>query len=190
MPVADKIRISIDDTSWIIQMFEENIWLAPSEPALCPFGLSRQECDTLEALARYNLGLEGGRQYYKYVDTMVKNGLPYFYSIIAYDHQVEGGVPIGPGRYNTPASNFAYAVPRSDAQTPEQFREDNVYVVPNPGKTVTLASIVAFMKEQGSAVYKLPERIEVVEAIPRNPVGKIVKKALRKDIAEKLAPKQ
>ena len=65
-----------------------------------------------------------------------------------------------------------------------------VYVVPNPGKTVTLEGIVAFMKEQGSAVYKLPERLEVVEAIPRNPVGKIVKKALRKDIAEKLAAKE
>jgi acyl-CoA synthetase (AMP-forming)/AMP-acid ligase II len=64
------------------------------------------------------------------------------------------------------------------------------YVVPNPGKTVTLASILEFMKEQGSAVYKLPERVEVVEAIPRNPVGKIVKKALRKDIAEKLAAKK
>ena len=63
-----------------------------------------------------------------------------------------------------------------------------VYVVPNPGKTVTLAGIVEFMKEQGSAVYKLPERVEIVEAIPRNPVGKIVKKALRKDIAEKLRP--
>jgi non-ribosomal peptide synthetase component E (peptide arylation enzyme) len=65
-----------------------------------------------------------------------------------------------------------------------------VYVVPNPGKTVNLESIVSFMKEQGSAVYKLPERIEVVEAIPRNPVGKILKKDLRKDIAEKLAARK
>ncbi len=64
-----------------------------------------------------------------------------------------------------------------------------VYVVPNPGRTVTLEGIVAFMKDQGSAVYKLPERLETVEAIPRNPVGKIIKKALRKDIAEKLAAK-
>ena len=64
------------------------------------------------------------------------------------------------------------------------------YVVPRPGKTVTLESLVAFMKEQGSAVYKLPERVEVVQAIPRNPVGKIIKKELRKDIAEKLAAKR
>ena len=61
------------------------------------------------------------------------------------------------------------------------------FIVPRPGRTVSLEGIAAFMKEQGCAVYKLPERIEVVEAIPRNPVGKIVKKALRKEIAEKLA---
>lgn len=122
----------LEDREEIILVFEENILRSPSEPALCPFGLSRQECDTLEALARYNLGFEGGRQYYKFVDTMVKNGLPYFYSIIAYDHQTKNGVPVGPGRYNTPASNFAYAVPRSESQAPEQFREDKVYVVPNP----------------------------------------------------------
>ncbi len=64
-----------------------------------------------------------------------------------------------------------------------------VYVVPGPGKTVTLEGIVAFMKELGSAVYKLPERIEIVEEIPRNPVGKIIKKELRRDIADKLAEK-
>jgi non-ribosomal peptide synthetase component E (peptide arylation enzyme) len=62
-----------------------------------------------------------------------------------------------------------------------------VYVVPNSGRTVTLESVVAFMKERGVAVYKFPERLEIVETIPRNPVGKILKKELRKDIAEKLS---
>ncbi len=61
------------------------------------------------------------------------------------------------------------------------------YVVPRPGKTVTLEKIVEFMREQGCAVYKLPERLEVLETIPRNPVGKILKKALREDIAGKIA---
>jgi non-ribosomal peptide synthetase component E (peptide arylation enzyme) len=63
------------------------------------------------------------------------------------------------------------------------------YVVPRPGKSLTLEGLVAFLKEQGSAVYKLPERLEVVEAIPRNPVGKIQKKDLRQDIAHKLSLK-
>ncbi len=61
-----------------------------------------------------------------------------------------------------------------------------VYVVPKPGQTVTLESLTAFMREQGVATYKLPERLEVVEVIPRNPVGKILKKELRRDIREKI----
>lgn len=61
-----------------------------------------------------------------------------------------------------------------------------VYVVPKPGQTVTLESITAYMREQGVATYKLPERLEVVEAIPRNPVGKILKKELRRDIRKKI----
>jgi non-ribosomal peptide synthetase component E (peptide arylation enzyme) len=36
------------------------------------------------------------------------------------------------------------------------------------------------------ATYKLPERLEVVDVIPRNPVGKILKKELRQDIRKRL----
>lgn len=61
-----------------------------------------------------------------------------------------------------------------------------VYVVPKPGQTVTLESITAYMREQGVATYKLPERLEVVNAIPRNPVGKILKKELRRNIRKKI----
>jgi len=61
-----------------------------------------------------------------------------------------------------------------------------IYVVPKPGETVTLEEVVAFMKEKGLAVYKIPERLEVIGAIPRNPVGKIMKKILRADIKEKM----
>jgi non-ribosomal peptide synthetase component E (peptide arylation enzyme) len=42
------------------------------------------------------------------------------------------------------------------------------------------------MTEKGIAAYKIPERVEIVEAIPRNPVGKILKKVLREDIKKKL----
>jgi acyl-CoA synthetase (AMP-forming)/AMP-acid ligase II len=62
-----------------------------------------------------------------------------------------------------------------------------VYVVPREGQAVTLADVSSFMKEKGLAVYKIPERVEVVDAIPRNPVGKILKSVLREDIKKKLA---
>lgn len=61
-----------------------------------------------------------------------------------------------------------------------------VYVVPREGQSIELAEIAAFMRDKGIASYKIPERLEVVSAIPRNPVGKILKKDLRADIRKKL----
>ena len=61
-----------------------------------------------------------------------------------------------------------------------------VYAVPKEGETLALEDLISFMREKGVAVYKLPERLEVVDAIPRNPVGKALKKDLRADIVQKL----
>ncbi|WP_366923756.1 acyl--CoA ligase [Metallumcola ferriviriculae] len=61
-----------------------------------------------------------------------------------------------------------------------------IYVVPRPGETFDLQELVDFMTEQGCAVYKLPERLEIVEEIPRNPVGKILKSILRSDLEKKI----
>ena len=61
-----------------------------------------------------------------------------------------------------------------------------VYIVPKPEQSVDLKDIKAFMEEKGIAVYKIPERVEIVTTIPRNPVGKIIKNTLREDIKKKL----
>ncbi|MTI85860.1 MAG: acyl--CoA ligase [Firmicutes bacterium] len=61
-----------------------------------------------------------------------------------------------------------------------------VYVVPKSNENITLDELTSFMKEKGMAVYKLPERLEIVETIPRNPVGKIMKSVLREDLKNKM----
>jgi len=62
-----------------------------------------------------------------------------------------------------------------------------VYVVPkDKNKTPSLLSLTDYMRDQKIAVYKLPERVEIIDAIPRNPVGKIIKVSLRDDITAKL----
>jgi non-ribosomal peptide synthetase component E (peptide arylation enzyme) len=61
-----------------------------------------------------------------------------------------------------------------------------VYAVPRGEEKIELDDLTSFMKEKGIAAYKLPERLEVVKEIPRNPVGKILKKVLREDIKKKL----
>ncbi len=57
-----------------------------------------------------------------------------------------------------------------------------VYAVPAPGQELALSDLTEYMREQGVAVYKFPERLEVVESLPRNPVGKLLKKDLREDL--------
>ncbi len=61
-----------------------------------------------------------------------------------------------------------------------------LYVVPKPGTTVTLEDIKKHMEESGVAVYKWPEVVVVVDEIPRNPVGKVLKSRLRKEIVERM----
>ncbi|MFI6581621.1 class I adenylate-forming enzyme family protein [Embleya sp. NPDC050493] len=61
-------------------------------------------------------------------------------------------------------------------------------VVVAPGeRTPTLAELTAFLRGRHIAVYKLPERLEAVEALPRNPVGKVRKAQLRARFAESAA---
>ncbi len=57
-----------------------------------------------------------------------------------------------------------------------------VFAVPKPGERLTLEGIVDFMKGAGVAAYKLPERLEVLDAMPRNPVGKTLKAQLRAEL--------
>jgi len=57
-------------------------------------------------------------------------------------------------------------------------------VVPKKGETVTLDEIVEFLKGKDIAVYKLPEKLMVVDALPRNPVGKILKRSLREELSK------
>jgi acyl-CoA synthetase (AMP-forming)/AMP-acid ligase II len=53
-----------------------------------------------------------------------------------------------------------------------------VFAVPQSDENLTLEDITSYMSDD-IAIYKRPERLEVVEEIPRNPVGKVVKTNLR-----------
>ncbi|MFB6172428.1 MAG: lycopene cyclase domain-containing protein [Haloarculaceae archaeon] len=53
-----------------------------------------------------------------------------------------------------------------------------VFAVPAEGESLELADVTEFMGDD-VAIYKRPEHLEVVEEIPRNPVGKVLKTDLR-----------
>jgi non-ribosomal peptide synthetase component E (peptide arylation enzyme) len=40
---------------------------------------------------------------------------------------------------------------------------------------VTVSSLQALFRSRGLAIFKWPERVRVVERLPRNPVGKVVR---------------
>lgn len=123
----------------LITAFEQILIHAPMDALPCPPGLTEETCDTLEALARQNLGMEGGRRYYKFVDDSAKNGLPYFYSVVAYDHDYSGSIPSGVGNFNSPSANFVFTTALSRAQKPGSYDKDRVYAVPNPVTAESMA---------------------------------------------------
>lgn len=54
-----------------------------------------------------------------------------------------------------------------------------LFVVPAAGFAPSLETLITHVRDQGVASYKLPERLELIDALPRNPVGKVTKTELR-----------
>jgi non-ribosomal peptide synthetase component E (peptide arylation enzyme) len=52
-------------------------------------------------------------------------------------------------------------------------------VVPKPGENVTLEELTGFLREHGLAVFKLPEQLRCVAALPRNATGKVQRRELK-----------
>jgi non-ribosomal peptide synthetase component E (peptide arylation enzyme) len=72
---------------------------------------------------------------------------------------------------------------------PEMGERLCAYIVARPGfPQPDVATIGAYLLKQGFAKFKLPERIEIIDAMPLTAIGKISKKTLREEIAAKLQP--
>jgi 2,3-dihydroxybenzoate-AMP ligase len=64
------------------------------------------------------------------------------------------------------------------------------FVVPHPGQSLSFEELIAFLRSQQIASFKLPERLELVDELPVSPVGKILKRQLRDAIGLKLQQEQ
>jgi 2,3-dihydroxybenzoate-AMP ligase len=60
-------------------------------------------------------------------------------------------------------------------------------VIAHEGESLAFDELVAFLRAQRIASYKLPERLEVMREFPVSPVGKIVKRQLREQVAARIA---
>ncbi|MBL1099387.1 AMP-binding protein [Streptomyces coffeae] len=76
---------------------------------------------------------------------------------------------------------------------PDPVRGEMVCAVveqPARARPLTLDGVTAHLRNAGLSVHKLPERLEVVDALPRNPtLGKVLKYRLRERFGDAPAPK-
>jgi 2,3-dihydroxybenzoate-AMP ligase len=60
------------------------------------------------------------------------------------------------------------------------------FIIPKPGRTLTLSELTEFLTERGLAKFKLPERLELTDDLPLSKFGKVAKNVLTKQVAEKI----
>ena len=81
--------------------------------------------------------------------------------------------------YRHPAVALAAVVAYPDERLGERAC---AVVVPKPGQPFDLPMLVAYLKEQKVALQYIPERLEVRDAMPTTPSGKIQKFKLREQM--------
>jgi acyl-CoA synthetase (AMP-forming)/AMP-acid ligase II len=102
----------------------------------------------------------------------------------AKDLIIRGGMNIAPAELETMIASQPAVAEVAVVGYPDDVLGEKVcaVIVAKPGATITLADVVTHLQDQQIATYKLPERIELVDALPRNPVGKILKRELRETL--------
>ena len=93
---------------------------------------------------------------------------------------IRGGMKISPEELDSLLAGFDRVLEAAVVGYPDPVMEERigVVVVPKPGQTITLEDVVNYMKSAKVAVFKLPERIAVVNELPRNPLGKVLRNEL------------
>ncbi|PSR23737.1 MAG: hypothetical protein C7B45_01595 [Sulfobacillus acidophilus] len=64
------------------------------------------------------------------------------------------------------------------------------FVVLNAGQNLTFEEMIGFLKDHRIAIWELPERLEIVDALPKSSMGKVKKAELTDYITKKLAQEQ
>ena len=82
--------------------------------------------------------------------------------------------------YSHPAVADVAAIGLPDPKTGERAC---AVVAVREGQSLSFADMVAYLKDQGLRVQAIPEQLEVVDQVPRNPAGKILKHTLRERFA-------
>ena len=99
----------------------------------------------------------------------------------AKDIIIRGGMNISAAELEALVSNMPQVAECAAVGYPDRDLGERVglFVVTTAPPAPDLESVISHLRDVGVASYKLPERIETIDALPRNPVGKVVKTELR-----------
>ena len=115
---------------------------------------------------------DGDPRYYRYVDR-------------SKDLVIRGGMNISPAELEQLLATHPAVAEAAVVGYPDEVMDERIcaVLVPRPEAdadvVLSLNAVRDFLAGEGVADYKLPERVELVPALPRNPVGKILKRDLR-----------
>jgi non-ribosomal peptide synthetase component E (peptide arylation enzyme) len=90
---------------------------------------------------------------------------------------VRGGMKISPDELDAVLAEHPDVAEAAAVGYPDDVLGERIcaVVVPKPGRTLTVEALQAHFQSRGLAIFKWPERVRIVERLPRNPVGKVVR---------------
>ncbi len=99
----------------------------------------------------------------------------------AKDLVIRGGMNIAPAELEGLIGDHPAVVDVAVVGDPDERLGETVAAVVTlaPDTSLSLDELNAFLREKKIASYKLPERLEIRDELPRNPVGKVLKRDLR-----------
>jgi acyl-CoA synthetase (AMP-forming)/AMP-acid ligase II len=120
-------------------------------------------------------GDDGDPRYYRYVDR-------------SKDLVIRGGMNVSPAELEGLLATHPAVAEAAVVGYPDPVLGERIcaVLVPRPevdaDVMLSLNAVREFLADEGVADYKLPERVEIMAALPRNPVGKILKRNLRESL--------
>ena len=94
---------------------------------------------------------------------------------------VRGGVKISPDELDNLLAGHPKIAEVAVVGYADEVMEERIcaVAVPRKGEVLTLGDVVEFLKAKKVAVFKLPERMMIVDRLPRNPIGKVLRHTLK-----------
>ena len=97
-----------------------------------------------------------------------------------------GGMKISPAEIDILLESHPALVEAAVCAYPDERLGEKVcaFVVVKENESIELDGINSFLIDHGLAKFKLPERIETIDALPRNPLGKVQRFSLEQQLKE------